>query len=90
MLIFYFFFLFFFLYVSFSGRNGAGGGGGGGGYQKRNPAEELFCRDNYLSLSALQMIEQVMHTLSSYCIRYRQHTHTHTHTDTHTAQDSIA
>jgi hypothetical protein len=46
---------------SFSGRNG---GGGGTGYQKRNPAEELFCRDNYLSLNALQMIEQVMHTIS--------------------------
>ena len=33
--------------------------GGGGGYQKRNPNEELFCRDNFLSLNALQMIEQV-------------------------------
>ena len=40
--------------------NGGGSGSGSGsGYQKRNPGEELFCRDNFLSISALQMIDQV-------------------------------
>ena len=45
-------------------RNSNGGGSGSGsgsgsGYQKRNPGEEQFCRDNFLSISALQMIDQV-------------------------------
>ena len=39
--------------------NGNNRNGGGGGYQKRDPNEEFFCRSNFLSLNALQMIEQV-------------------------------
>ena len=48
------------IYLSIYSGNGNGRHGGGGGYQKRNPNEELFCRDNFLSLNALQMIEQVL------------------------------
>jgi HrpA-like RNA helicase len=33
--------------------------GGSGGYQKRNPEEEKYCRDNYLSVNSLQLIDQM-------------------------------
>ena len=48
------FYSLFSLFLCSSSRNGSGVG-----YQKRNPGEEQFCRDNFLSISALQMIDQV-------------------------------
>ena len=56
------------IHLSIYSGNGNSRHGGGGGYQKRNPNEELFCRDNFLSLNALQMIEQVLTMCMCLCV----------------------